>query len=258
MNKLFLVLLLVLAMGCVSRAQDQSASSSAPGTTPAESGDSPNHSALSSEARAMGLSHGVPSFLLSNARVSARFGRGTTDFSSDEPAVSTAMADPTPAAPAPRFVFGGRDDFRWQMGLGISIVRFRSKPYYATGVGTDTSVTYFTNDWFGLEGRVTTAFSPTTFSGDQVKLAGYGVGPKLAWRDQKFEPFIHGILGGIHVLPQTALGSANGFEFQLGGGMGYRFNPRLSTRLVVDWVRTRLFGQWQDNAQVALQSVLHF
>lgn len=258
MNKLLVLPLLVLAMVCVTRAQEQSASSSTSESTSAELGNTPNHSTFSSEAEAIASSDAAPSFLLSSARVSPRFDRATSGFSADKLAVSTAMADPEPPAPAPRFIFGGRDDFRWQMGLGISIVRFRSKAYYATGVGTDTSITYFTNDWFGVEGRITTAFSPTTFSGDHVKLVNYGVGAKLAWREQKFEPFVHGILGGIHVLPQTAFGSANGFEFQMGGGMGYRFNPRLSTRLVVDWVRTRLFGEWQDNAQVALQAVLHF
>jgi hypothetical protein len=257
MNKLFVVPLLVLAMGCVARAQDQNAVSSTNDSFAIEPGDHPNHS-LSSEVSAMPVSAAPSSSLLVNARVPYSFGASSLNFAPDRLTISTAMADPAPAAPAPRFVFGGRDDFRWQLGLGMSILRFRSALYYATGLGTNTSVTYFTNDWFGLEGRVTTAFSPTTYIGSHVKFAGYGAGPKLAWREQKFEPFVHAIIGGVHVLPQSAAGSANGFEFQFGGGLGYRFNPRLSTRLTLDWVRTRLFSQWQDDAQVALEAVLHF
>src|SRR2546430_819703 len=55
------------------------------------------------------------------------------------PEGSWALATATPsrngagvpaAAPEPRFVFGGRDDFRFQLALGMSLVRFRSQVYY--------------------------------------------------------------------------------------------------------------------------------
>jgi hypothetical protein len=45
---------------------------------------------------------------------------------------------------------------------------------------------------------------------------------------------------------------------QLGGGADYRFLPRLSLRLEVDYVRTRLFSQWQNNGQAAAGIVFHF
>lgn len=256
MTKLFVGPLLVLAMACAVRAQDENASSVATDNTAALPDNT--LSRAGSETNVALFAGAPPESPVAGARPSATFSRTSADFRFDKPTVSAAAPDPSPAPPEPRFVFGGRDDFRWQLALGISIVRFRSSLYYATGVGTDTSVTYFTNDWFGVEGRVTTSFAPTIYLNEHVKFAGYGFGPKLAWRTQKFEPFVHSIFGGVHILPQTALGSANGFEFQVGGGAGYRFNPRLSTRVVVDWVRTRLWGQWQDNAQVALDAVLHF
>jgi hypothetical protein len=120
------------------------------------------------------------------------------------------------------------------------------------------SVTYFTNEWFGFEGRVTTAFAPTIYVNEHVKYVAYGGGPKIAWREQKFEPFVHVIVGGAHILPHTSAGGANGFELQVGGGAGYRFNPRLSARVVIDWVPSRLFGEWQNHVQGALEAVLHF
>lgn len=177
------------------------------------------------------------------------------------PAAGNSAADPAGAPPAaanPRFVYGSRDDFRWQLGLGVAVVRFRSSLFSATTVGTDTSITYFTNEWLGFEGRVTTGFGPSQYQKELVKYLGYGGGPKLEWRARKFEPFIHGIVGGVHLLPQTGSGGRNAVEFQAGGGVGYRFNPRLSVRVTVDYLRTHLFGQWQNSAQAALEAVLHF
>src|SRR5262245_41748283 len=37
-----------------------------------------------------------------------------------------ASADPATPSPKPRFVYGGRDDYRWQLGLSFALVRFNS------------------------------------------------------------------------------------------------------------------------------------
>jgi opacity protein-like surface antigen len=175
-----------------------------------------------------------------------------------EPPSRIADAEPLPAAPDPKFVYGSRDDYRWQLALGITLLRFRSQFFYATGVGTDTSVTYFTNEWFGVEGKINTAFAPTIFQNEHVKYFSYGGGPKIAWRARKWEPWAHAIFGGAHVLPKTANNSKNGFALQLGGGVDYRIYPHLSARLEADWVTTHLFGHWQNNAQANADIVLHF
>lgn len=174
------------------------------------------------------------------------------------PAAAAPEAEPLPAAPTPKFVYGGRDDFRWQLALGISIVRFRSPFFYATGVGTNTTVTYFTNEWFGVEGNLRTAFAPTIYANEHVKYFGYGGGPKIAWRKGKWEPWAHTLAGGLHILPQTANNSKNGFELQIGGGADYRIYPHLSARLGVDWLRTHVFGSWENSAQANADIVLHF
>ena len=167
------------------------------------------------------------------------------------------MAEPAPD-PKPRFIYSDRDDYRWQLGLGVSFERFRSSIYSASGVGTNTSLSYFLNDWLGAEGNVSTFFAPTIWNGEHVKRVNYGVGPKIAWRRPRWEPWIHGLFGGTHALPQTAGHGQNGLSIQAGGGADYRFLPRLSLRLELDYVRTRLFGQWQDNGQAALGVVFHF
>ena len=45
---------------------------------------------------------------------------------------------------------------------------------------------------------------PTIFVNEHVKLATYGGGPKIAWRQKKWEPWMHGIFGGAHEQPQFA------------------------------------------------------
>jgi opacity protein-like surface antigen len=172
-----------------------------------------------------------------------------------------SLAEPAeafPAAPDPKFGYSKRDDFRWQLALGLTLVRFRSSLYSATGVGTSTSVTYFTNEWLGVEGSVNTAFASTIYQNEHVKYLSYGAGPRIASHFRRWEPWAHTIIGGVHVQPQTAGNSRNGFGVQVGGGVDYRIFPHLSARLELDWVRTHLFGQWQNSAQANVDIVLHF
>jgi hypothetical protein len=166
-------------------------------------------------------------------------------------------ASPSPA-PDPRFIYGGRDDFRWQLGIGADWIRFRSSQFNASAVGINTSVTYFTNDWFGVEGNISADFAPEILDREHVKVLVYGAGPKIAWRERKWEPWVHAIVGGAHEQPQIAGFGKNAFAVKLGGGADYRFNPRFSGRLEADWVHTGFFSQSQNNFELAAGVVFHF
>jgi opacity protein-like surface antigen len=137
-------------------------------------------------------------------------------------------------------------------------MRFRSSIFNASAVGIDSSVTYFTNEWFGIEGDVATAFAPDIYDREHVKLLVYGAGPKIAWQQNKWEPWMHAIVGGAHEQPQTAGNSKNAFAVEAGGGADYRFNPRLSGRLEADWVHTSFFSQSQNNFKLMGGVVFHF
>jgi hypothetical protein len=179
-----------------------------------------------------------------------------------DPAATSASAESAsealPAAPEPRYVYGNRNDYRFQLALGVALVRFRSPFYYATGIGTNTSLTYFTNEWFGVEGNVNTSFAGTIFQGERVKYVGYGGGPKVAWRRAKWEPWLHAIAGGLHIVPKLAGFGENGFELQVGGGADYRIYPHLSARIEVDWIKTHVFGTWENSGSANADIVLHF
>src|SRR6202140_661132 len=138
MKTLLPVALLALATASVARAQDDRALSS---TASANiDADFANTSAATSFSSS-------DAFLWPSAQP-----RPKNTLSLAEPRPLAESAEPSPASPEPRYVYGSRDDFRWQLALGISLVRFRSSKFYATGVGTNTSVTYFTNEWLGVEG----------------------------------------------------------------------------------------------------------
>ena len=168
-------------------------------------------------------------------------------------------ADPAVPSPKPRFVYGGRDDYRWQLGLSLAVFHFHSSVFSSTGVGVGTSVAYFLNEWLGVEGNVTAAFGGTVYSqGEHAKFALFGGGPKMAWRQRRWEPWLHAIFGGAHEQPQTAAGSRNSYSIMAGGGADYRWNPHLSFRAEGDYVRTGFFHQSQNNFQVSGGAVLHF
>lgn len=180
------------------------------------------------------------------------------------PPLNTAMlaepasADPAAPSPKPRFVYGGRDDYRWQLGLSLAFVRFNSSAFNANAIGIKTSVAYFLNEWLGVEGNITAAFSPTTISNNHAKVLIYGGGPKVAWRQRRWEPWLHGIFGAAHEQPQTAAGSRNSYALEAGGGADYRWNPHLSFRAEGNYVRTGFFHQSQNNFELAGGAVLHF
>jgi opacity protein-like surface antigen len=246
MKRQLVVLLLVLGMGCAARAQETVSDS--------QNADRNVAADFSAASSTNTTSLFQPASVLSASP--------SPSFGSPAPAASpfgTAAPDPSPApAPDPKFLYGGRDDFRWQLAIGVDWLRFRSSIFDASAVGVKTSVTYFTNDWFGIEGNISATFAPEIFDQEHVKVLVYGGGPKIAWREKKWEPWAHAIIGGSHEQPQTAGNGKNAFAVQVGGGADYRFNPRLSGRLEADWVHTSFFSQNQNNFELMAGVVFHF
>lgn len=239
------LLILGLGMGCTASAQQTVASATTNGFNVA----APFSPVPSTSAAPFLLTDATTAVPIPNLSLDAAAGALT----------STATPDASPApAPDPKFLYGGRDDYRWQLGVGVDWIRFRSSIFNASAVGVDSSVTYFLNDWFGVEGNVATGFAPEIFDREHVKLLVYGGGPKIAWRQHKWEPWVHAIVGGAHEQPQTADNGRNAFAVEAGGGADYRFNPRFSGRLEADWVYTGFFGQTQNNFKLAAGVVFHF
>lgn len=171
-----------------------------------------------------------------------------------------APAAATPADPAdPKYVvWGSRDDYRWQLGIGVDYFRFQSNAFNANLVGLNTSLAYYTNDWFGVEGNFVTGFGSDIYPNSRAKIFGGLGGIRIGGRRARWEPFGHFLAGGGHLQPQTALGSRTGLMLQAGGGVDYRVHARLSIRGEADWVYTTFFSQSQNSLQVVGGIVLHF
>jgi opacity protein-like surface antigen len=171
------------------------------------------------------------------------------------PAASAALGVSAPVPPA---VSRRIENDKWQLGLGFTYVKFRSSAIHANMFGLNTSVTYFTNDWFGVEGNITAAAGEKVFVDDRTKYVGFTGGPKIVMRRRRWEPWAHALLGMAHVNPQLAGVSKNGLAMQLGGGAEYAAWQQISVRLEGDWVLTRLYSQTQNNFQLVTGFFLHF
>lgn len=259
MKRLLAVVLLVLGMTHAMRAQEHVPA--APETdgnvaadfaqTSAASAPIAPHRDFAGASYSSGISGAIPSTMFAR----------TESFALRTGADSVAtLADPSPAPRAPRYR-GEGNAYRMDISIGVAVVRFRSSVFLATGVGTNTSFGFFMSDHLAIEGAVTTAFAPTIYRNEHVKYLGYGAGPKfLFWSrgERRLEPWVHALIGGAHVFPQTALGGKNGFELQAGGGADYDINSRVAIRVETDWVRTQLWGQSQNSGQAMLAFVYHF
>lgn len=169
-------------------------------------------------------------------------------------------AQPATPLPAPTPAFGHYEGYRFQLSEDYTYFRFRSTPFNANLNGLQSSLSYFLNDWFAVEGNVVATFGTRVFGADHSKGLLYTGGGRLAWRGNRrpFEPWMHALIGGLRMVPQTAVGGKNGFAVQAGGGMDYRLNGRAAVRVGADFVRSQLYSQSQNNFQISGGLVVNF
>jgi opacity protein-like surface antigen len=163
------------------------------------------------------------------------------------PLLSAALPVPQPQ-PQPQTIPDDEARDTWELGLGYALVGFRSAPFNATMSGLNATVDYYLRDHFAVEGSITSAFGSQSFSSASAKYLFYGAGVKLSTGEGNLRPFVHALVGGVHMYPQTAQ-SNNGFAVQLGAGAERRLRPRIWLRLEGDYVRSQLYGSGQNNFQ---------
>lgn len=256
MKKILISALIALGITCAVRAQDSGASVLAATTNTAAD----FRATSASRVDLVKPLNPSTAFLISEALApnSSIVTALAAPVSSPDPAAATsAAAEPSPA-PKPRFLYGSRDDYRWQLALGFAFERFRSSVFDASAVGVNTDLAYYLSESWALEANVSSVFAPVVASNAHVKIATYGGGVKYGFRRSHIEPWGHALFGGTHVFPQTSLGGKNGLAIQAGGGVDYRWHPRLALRGEADYVPTNVWGQWQHNFQIIAAIVFHF
>jgi opacity protein-like surface antigen len=188
---------------------------------------------------------------------------GSLSLANPGPAPASDASAALPSAPEPQpqpkyVFFGDRDDYRWQLGVGFEYLRFNSSAFDANMLGVNTTLTYYTNTWFAVEGSVVTGFGPQIYGEYHAKFFGGAGGIRIGGRRARWEPFGHALVGGSHLQEQTAEGSRNALMAQAGVGVDFRVHSRLSLRGEGDWIYTTYFSQNQNNFQVVAGIVLHF
>lgn len=179
------------------------------------------------------------------------------DFSSPAPSRPSALpAAPAPPQPSSR----SEEGYSWDLAVGYEYIHFHSAPFNLNLSGLHTDLTYNLNNWIGVEGSLVSAFGGTIFDGERSKYVSYTGGARIIGgaSHRGFTPWAHALVGGVHVNPQTALGSRNSYAIQAGGGVDWVYNTRVSLRGEADYVRTGLYHGSQNNFQIGLGAVIHF
>ncbi len=101
-------------------------------------------------------------------------------------------------------------------------------------IGGAAAITFNITRHFGL------SFDGAVHTADNNESGTLMAGPRLIWRGQRFQPFLHG-LGGVRVLGINGLGGRNlGPGFRVGGGLDIALGRHVSLRLLQgDYVWSR-------------------
>jgi outer membrane protein OmpA-like peptidoglycan-associated protein len=91
--------------------------------------------------------------------------------------------------------------------------------------GFGVTPTFNFNRWAGL------SFDVGAHYGDSENISTFMVGPRIKFRQEHFEPFIHALVG-LHRLSLTGLGTDNRFGVVLGGGFDIPLTRLFSLRLI--------------------------
>ena len=161
---------------------------------------------------------------------------------------SLLSVDVSAPQPRPQAIYDDAAKDTWEMGLGFPLGAFRSSPFNSILGGLNSSLSYYFRNHLAVEGSITSAFDLQSSNDSDAKYVFYGAGVKLNWGNRKMQPFVHALLGGAHLFPQTAYGN-NGFAVELGGGLEKRLSQRLWLRFEGDYLRSQLYAARQNNFQ---------
>lgn len=166
-------------------------------------------------------------------------------------------ADVSSPVPRPQAIRDGAVKSTIDMGAGYVFVRFASAPFIAHMGGLNLTGSYYVRDHLAVECSVTSTIGSQSSSSYDAKYLFIGGGVKRSVGNGRLQPFVHGLVGGVKVYPQTAF-SNNGFAAQLGGGVERRLREQWWLRFEADYVASRLYHAGQNNFQAVVGIVYRF
>ena|ERR1700722_7898439 len=170
---------------------------------------------------------------------------------SDLPAAAVP-ASPSASEPQQPGVQSVYQKYPFQLYGGYTFVRFNATSNTSVNRnGFSAAAAYFYKDsFFGVEGDLTATFG--TLQGYSSKFLIASGGPRVRWSGPRgIEYWGHGLVGGAHFTPRTALGSQGAFAFRVGGGVDFNFSTHLSARAGVDLLGTHFFNRNQNSPLIS-------
>lgn len=127
---------------------------------------------------------------------------------------------------------------------------------FSHGSGWEAALTGNLRDWFGLKADL---------GGNYKSVAGIGAreynvlfGPQVSHRVNKFNFFVHGLLGIAHASVDAGP-SSTGAGWVLGGGADYDLNSSFAFRPIqIDYHGAHVFSTTQEDARYSVGLVYRF
>lgn len=158
-------------------------------------------------------------------------------------------------------VFSVFEHYSWQVSAGYTFFRFYEVPSITQEMnGVNFSLVYYRNGGaLGADGEMVAAIGGQQFGTTSKFATGMGGVRYRFGFTRKVEWWVHGMAGGAHFLPQTALGGTTAFAYAAGGGIDFNVHRhRLAYRISGDMIGTRFFGTYQYSPKVSAGIVFKF
>jgi opacity protein-like surface antigen len=124
------------------------------------------------------------------------------------------------------------------------------------GSGWEAALTGNLNDWFGL--KVDLGGNYQSLLGSEAKEYNVLFGPQLSHRVDRFNVFVHGLVGVSH-LGFDHGPSSTGAGWVLGGGVDYNLNSSFAIRPIqLDYHGAHTFSTTQKDARYSVGLVYRF
>lgn len=120
--------------------------------------------------------------------------------------------------------------------------------------GVSGSVAVY-HHWFGIAGDFGVYHASP--AGISLNTYSFLFGPRLMLKNPtKINPFVQGMVGGVH--GSSVIASGTDLAFSFGGGVDLGFFPHLALRPQVDYIGIRDSGQTVNCTRVSVALAVHF
>jgi len=139
----------------------------------------------------------------------------------------------------------------FQAEVGYTLLHITCCGFSATANGGNAELFYNANNWLSLGGDV----AGVTTNG--LNIYTYQFGPRIYFSRGTFQPFAQVLLGGAHFT--AGGGSANSFNFDLGGGVDIKVSQHFAVRPVeVGYEHFSITGVGFNNLRYSAGLVFYF